>query len=114
MILFSTIATLVAVTLGLLLNASRAQVRGLARELNKKMVQCAKQSTRLLDLQAEVRSEKDKANTWEQRGLIAERDLRASLDQLFIYAEKAANLRERNRINKQKSRAKKKEARNVQ
>lgn len=114
MILFSTIATLVAVTLGLLLNASRAQVRGLARELNKKMVQCAKQSTRLLDLQAEVRSEKDKANTWEQRGLIAERDLRASLDQLFIYTEKAAKLRERNRINKQKSRAKKKEARNVQ
>jgi len=114
MILYTTLATIAAVALALATNVSRAQVRGLARELNKKMVQCAKQSTRLLDLEAVVRSEKDKANTWEQRGLIAERDLRASLDQLFIYAEKAAKLRERNRINKQKSRAKKKEARNVQ
>lgn len=115
MILFSTLATLAAVALGLALNASRAQVRGLAKEINKKANLCYKYETQLLDYRAEVAAEKDKAKTWEHRGLIAERDLRASLDQLFIYTEKAAKEREQNRINKQKSRARKKEAaKNVQ
>ena len=36
MILYTTLATLLAVALGLALNASRAQVRGLSRELKKK------------------------------------------------------------------------------
>lgn len=107
MILYSTLATIAAVALGLALNAVRAQVRGLARELKKKVNLCHKYETQLLDYRAEVAGEKDKAKTWEQRGQIAERDLRAALDQLFNYTEKAARLRERNRINKQKSRARK-------
>jgi hypothetical protein len=55
------------IVLGLAINASRAQVRGLAKELNRKTIQFAKQATRLLDLEAENRGEKDKAKTWEGR-----------------------------------------------
>jgi hypothetical protein len=103
------------IVLGLAINASRAQVRGLGKELNRKTLQYAKQSTRLLDLEAENRGEKDKAKTWEERGqdcakrlLIAENDLAAALQKLFALEAKQSHARELARIRKARHRAKKK------
>lgn len=105
--------------LGLAINASRAQVRGLGKELNRKTLQYAKQSTRLLDLQAETKAEKDKARTWEVRGgesvkrcLIAENDLAAALQKLFALEAKESVRREQQRIRKAKHRARIKAAKN--
>jgi len=107
------IATTSAVALGLALNASRAQVRGLAKELNRTQYRLGKTEQLLWDSQAEVKSEKDKAKTWEGRGTSAERDLRAALDQLFTLTEANARRRESARIRKANWRAKRK-ANNVQ
>lgn len=107
------IATTSAVALGLALNASRAQVRGLAKELNRTQTRNAKTEAKLLEAQAEARAEKDKAETWEGRGVSAERDLRAALDQLFTLTEANARRREAGRIRKANWRAKRK-ANNVQ
>ena len=105
------------IVLALAINASRAQVRGLAKELNKKTIQFAKQATRLLDLQAEARAEKDKAKMWEARGedlgkrcLIAENDLAAALQKLFALEAKESIRREQARVRKARHRAKVKEA----
>ena len=105
------------IVLGLAVNASRAQVRGLAKELNKKTIQFAKQATRLLDLQAEARAEKDKAKMWEARGedlgkrcLIAENDLAAALQKLFALEARESVRREQARVRKARHRAKVKEA----
>lgn len=111
------IATTSAVALGLALNASRAQVRGLAKELNKKTIQHAKQATRVLDLEAQNRGERDKARTWEERGveaskrcLIAENDLAAALQKLFALEARESIRREQARVRKARQRAKVKEA----
>jgi len=109
----SIIATTSAVALGLALNASRAQVKGLAKELNRTQFRNGKTEQMLLDAKAEARAEKDKAKTWEGRGLVAERDLRAALDQLFVLTEANAKRREAGRIRKANWRAKRK-ANNVQ
>ena len=105
------------IVLALAINASRAQVRGLAKELNKKTIQHAKQATRVLDLQAEARAEKDKAKMWEARGedlgkrcLIAENDLAAALQKLFALEAKESIRREQARVRKARHRAKVKEA----
>jgi hypothetical protein len=105
------------IVLALAINASRAQVRGLAKELNKKTIQFAKQATRLLDLQAEARAEKDKAKMWEARGedlgkrcLIAENDLAAALQKLFALEARESVRREQARVRKARHRAKVKEA----
>jgi hypothetical protein len=107
------------IVLGLAINASRAQVRGLAKELNKKTIQFAKQGTRLLDLQAEARAEKDKAKMWEDRGgdcakrlLIAENDLSAALQKLFALEARESVRREQARVRKARHRAKVKAANN--
>jgi len=107
------------IVLALAINASRAQVRGLAKELNKKTIQFAKQATRLLDLQAEARAEKDKAKMWEARGedlgkrcLIAENDLAAALQKLFALEARESVRREQARVRKARHRAKLKEAKN--
>ena len=109
------------IVLGLAVNASRAQVRGLAKELNKKTIQFAKQATRLLDLQAEARAEKDKAKMWEARGedlgkrcLIAENDLAAALQKLFALEARESIRREQARVRKARHRAKKKGGNNEQ
>jgi hypothetical protein len=103
------------IVLGLAINASRAQVRGLAKELNRKAIQFSKQATRLLDLQAEARAEKDKAKTWEDRAqygakryLVAENDLAAALQKLFALEAKESIRREQARVRKARHRAKKK------
>jgi hypothetical protein len=90
-------------------------VRGLAKELNRKTIQFAKQATRLLDLEAENRGEKDKAKTWEDRGqdcakrlLVAENDLAAALQKLFALEAKQSHAREQARVRKARHRAKKK------
>ena len=105
------------IVLALAINASRAQVRGLAKELNKKTIQFAKQATRVLDLQAEARAEKDKAKMWEARGedlgkrcLIAENDLAAALQKLFALEARESARREQARVRKARHRAKVKEA----
>lgn len=102
------IATTSAVALGLALNASRAQVRGLAKELNRTAYRLSKTEQLLWDSQSEVKAEKDKAKTWEGRGTSAERDLRAALDQLFTLTEANARRRESARIRKANWRAKRK------
>ena len=101
------------IVLALAINASRAQVRGLAKELNKKTIQFAKQATRLLDLQAEARAEKDKAKMWEARGedlgkrcLVAENDLAAALQKLFALEARESVRREQARVRKARHRAK--------
>jgi hypothetical protein len=117
MILYTTLATIAAVALALALNASRAQVRGLSRELNKKSSLVFKYETQLLDYRAEVMGAIDKAKTWEGRGeelqrrcLIAENDLAEALQRLFALEEREAIRRENARLRKAKERAKKREA----
>ena len=117
MILYTTLATIAAVALGLALNASRAQVRGLSRELKKKSSLVFKYETQLLDYRAEVMGALDKAKTWEGRGddltrrcLVAENDLAAALQKLFALEGREAVRREQARLRKAKERAKKREA----
>jgi post-segregation antitoxin (ccd killing protein) len=117
MILYTTLATIAAVALALALNVSRAQVRGLSRELKKKSSLVFKYETQLLDYRAEVAGALDKAKTWEGRGddltrrcLVAENDLAAALQKLFALEGKEAIRRENARLRKAKERAKKKEA----
>ena len=117
MILYTTLATLLAVALGLAYNVARAQVRGLSRELKKKSNLVFKYETQLLDYRAEVMGEKDKAKTWEGRGeelqrrcLVAENDLAAALQKLFALEAKQVERRENARLRKAKERAKKREA----
>ena len=120
MILYTTLATLLAVALGLALNASRAQVRGLSRELKKKSSLVFKYETQLLDYRAEVAGANDKAKTWEGRGeelqrrcLIAENDLAAALQKLFALEGREALRRENARLRKAKERAKAKALKEV-
>jgi hypothetical protein len=115
MILYTTLATLLAVALGLALNASRAQVRGLSRELKKKSSLIFKYETQLLDYRAEVMGANDRARTWEGRGeelqrrcLVAENDLAGALQKLLTLEAKATNRRELNRLSKQRQRARRK------
>jgi hypothetical protein len=117
MILYTTLATIAAVALGLALNASRAQVRGLSRELKKKSNLVFKYETQLLDYRAEVAGANDKAKTWEGRGddltrrcLVAENDLAAALQRLFELEGREAVRREQARLRKAKERANKREA----
>jgi chromosome segregation ATPase len=115
MILYTTLATFAAVALGMALNASRAQVRGLSRELKKKTSLIYRHETQLLNYRAEVAGANDKAKTWENRGeelskrlLVAENDLAAALQKLLTLEAKAANRRELNRLSKQRQRARRK------
>ena len=115
MILYTTLATFAAVALGMALNASRAQVRGLSRELKKKTSLVFRHETQLLNYRAEVAGANDKAKTWENRGeelskrlLVAENDLAAALQKLLTLEAKAANRRELNRLSKQRQRARRK------
>jgi hypothetical protein len=117
MILYTTLASFLAVALGLALNASRAQVRGLSRELKKKSSLVFKYETQLLDYRAEVMGAIDKAKTWEGRGdeltrrcLVAENDLAGALQRLFALQAKETERRENARLRKAKERAKKREA----
>jgi len=117
MILYTTLATLLAVALGLALNASRAQVRGLSRELKKQSSLIFKYETQLLDYRAEVAGANDKAKTWEGRGeelqrrcLVAENDLASALQKLFALEARQVERREQARLRKAKERARKKEA----
>ena len=120
MILYTTLATIAAVALALALNASRAQVRGLSRELKKKSNLVFKYETQLLDYRAEVAGANDKAKTWEGRGddltrrcLIAENDLASALQKLFALEGREAVRREQARLRKAKERAKKKALKEV-
>jgi len=113
MILYTTLATLLAVALGLAYNVARAQVRGLSRELKKKSNLVFKYETQLLDYRAEVMGAIDKAKTWEGRGdelsrrcLVAENDLAETLQRLFALEAKQVERRENARLRKAKSRAK--------
>jgi hypothetical protein len=120
MILYTTLATLLAVALGLAYNVARAQVRGLSRELKKKSSLIFKYETQLLDYRAEVAGANDKAKTWENRGddltrrcLVAENDLAEALQRLFALQAKETERRENARLRKVKERAKKKALKEV-
>ena len=115
MILYTTLATISAVALGLALNVARKQVRGLTRELKKKTSLVFKYETQLLDYRAEVAGANDKAKTWEGRGedlgkrlLVAENDLAGALQKLFVLEEREAIRRENARVRKANQRAREK------
>jgi hypothetical protein len=115
MILYTTLATIAAVALALALNASRAQVRGLSRELRKKSNLITDYEIKLMSSRSELLGALDKAKTWEGRGeelqrrcLVAENDLAAALQKLFALEEKEVERRENARLRKAKERAKKK------
>ena len=117
MILYTTLATIAAVALALALNASRAQVRGLSRELRKKSNLITDYEIKLMSSRSELLGSLDKAKTWENRGeelqrrcLIAENDLAAALQKLFALEGREAVRREQARLRKAKERAKKREA----
>ena len=121
MILYTTLATLLAVALGLALNVSRKQVRGLERELRKKTTLIFKYETNLLTLRSEVAGENDKAKTWEGRGedlqrrcLVAENDLAGALQKLFALEGKELERRENARVRKANQRAREKGGNNEQ
>ena len=115
MILYTTLATIAAVALGLALNVSRKTVRGLERELKKKTSLVFKYETQLLDYRSEVAGANDKAKTWEGRGedlqrrvLVAENDLAGALQKLFALEEREAVRRENARVRKANQRAREK------
>jgi hypothetical protein len=115
MILYTTLATIAAVALGLALNASRAQVRGLSRELRKKSNLITDYEIKLMSSRSELLGSLDKAKTWEGRGddltrrcLVAENDLAAALQKLFALEAKESIRREQARVRKARHRAKKK------
>ena len=119
--IYTTLATISAVALGLALNVARAQVRGLERELKKKTSLVFKYETQLLDYRAEVAGANDKAKTWEGRGedlgkrlLVAENDLAGALQKLFVLEEREAVRRENARIRKVNQRAREKGGNNEQ
>jgi hypothetical protein len=112
--IIAIVATTSAVALGLALNASRAQVKGLGRELNKAQFKLRKMEEELFFKRSESAAEKDKAKIWENRADVAERDLQQALSQLFLCTERQAKTREQDRLRKQKYRAKKNASKNVQ
>jgi hypothetical protein len=121
MILYTTLATISAVALGLALNVSRKTVRGLEREIKKKTSLVFKYETQLLDYRSEVAGANDKAKTWEGRGeeltrrvLVAENDLAGALQKLFVLEEREAVRREQARVRKANQRAREKGGNNEQ
>ena len=120
MILYTTLATIAAVALALALNASRAQVRGLSRELRKKSNLITDYEIKLMSSRSELLGSLDKAKTWEGRGeelqrrcLVAENDLAAALQKLFALEARQVERREQARLRKAKERAKKKALKEV-
>lgn len=120
MILYTTLATIAAVALALALNASRAQVRGLSRELRKKSNLITDYEIKLMSSRSELLGSLDKAKTWENRGdeltrrcLVAENDLASALQKLFALEGREAVRREQARLRKAKERAKKKALKEV-
>lgn len=121
MILYTTLASIAAVALGLALNVSRKTVRGLSRELRKKTTLVVQHEIKMLTLRAEALGEKDKAKTWETRGdeltrrcLIAENDLAGALQKLFALEGKELERRENARVRKANQRARAKGGNNEQ
>ena len=106
MILYTTLATTLAVALALALNVSRRQVRGLSRELRQKSILIFRYETNLLTLRSEVAGEKDKAKTWEGRGVEAAHNLEAALQHLHALEAKEDRRLKSQRDRKAKSRAK--------
>ena len=112
MILYTTLATLLAVALGLALNVSRKTVRGLERELRKKSNLQVQHEIKLMSSRSELLGALDKAKTWEGRGedlqrrvLVAENDLAGALQKLFALEGKELERRENARVRKANQRA---------
>jgi post-segregation antitoxin (ccd killing protein) len=117
MILYTTLASITAVALGLALNVSRKTVRGLERELRKKANLQVQQEIKLMSSRSELLGALDKAKTWETRGedlgkrlLVAENDLAGALQKLFVLEGKAAVKREQARVRKANQRARERAA----
>lgn len=117
MILYTTLASIAAVALGLALNVARAQVRGLSRELRKKTTLVTQHEIKLMSFRSESLGAIDKAKTWEGRAddlgrrlLVAENDLAGALQKLFALQTKEVERRENARVRKAQERARKKEA----
>ena len=121
MILYTTLATLLAVALGLALNVSRKNVRGLSRELRKKTTLVTQHEIKLMSMRSELLGANDKAKTWEGRGedlqrrvLVAENDLAGALQKLFALEGKELERRENARVRKANQRAREKGGNNEQ
>ena len=119
--IYTTLASITAVALGLALNVSRKTVRGLERELRKKANLQVQQEIKLMSSRSELLGALDKAKTWEGRGedlhrrcLVAENDLAAALQKLFVLEEREAVKREQARVRKANQRAREKGGNNEQ
>lgn len=119
--IYTTLASITAVALGLALNVSRKTVRGLERELRKKANLQVQQEIKLMSSRSELLGALDKAKTWESRGedlqrrcLVAENDLAGALQKLFVLEEREAVKREQARVRKANQRAREKGGNNEQ
>ena len=119
--IYTTLASITAVALGLALNVSRKTVRGLERELRKKANLQVQQEIKLMSSRSELLGALDKAKTWEGRGedlgkrlLVAENDLAGALQKLFVLEEREAVRRENARVRKANQRAREKGGNNEQ
>ena len=119
--IYTTLASITAVALGLALNVSRKTVRGLERELRKKANLQVQQEIKLMSSRSELLGALDKAKTWEGRGeelqrrcLVAENDLAGALQKLFVLEEREAVKREQARVRKANQRAREKGGNNEQ
>jgi hypothetical protein len=116
MILYTTLALISAVALGWAAK-NRVELRKIKRELRRKTILADKLNDELLNAQALLTSQIDKAKTHEnraedfsQRLLVAEKDLAESLQRVFVLDARLSEIKEYNRVRKAKQRAKHKQA----
>ena len=116
MILYTTLAIISAVALGWAAK-NRVELRKIKRELRRKTICADKLNDELLNAQALLKSQIDKANTHEnraedfsQRLLVAERDLAEALQRVFVLDARLSAIKEYNRVRKAKQRAKAKQS----
>jgi hypothetical protein len=116
MILYTTLALISAVALGWAAK-NRVELRKIKRELRRKTILADKLNDEVLNAQALLTSQIDKAKTHEnraddfnQRLFVAEKDLAESLQRVFELDARLSEIKEYNRVRKAKQRAKAKQS----
>ena len=115
MILYTTLAIISAVALGWAAK-NRVELRKIKRELRRKTILADKLNDEVLNAQALLTSQIDKAKTHENRAdylgrklLIAERALEESSQRVFVLDARLSEIKEYNRVRKANQRAKAKQ-----
>jgi hypothetical protein len=115
MILYTTLAIISAVALGWAAK-NRVELRKIKRELRRKTICADKLNDEVLNAQALLTSQIDKAKTHENRAdylgrklLIAERALEESSQRVFVLDARLSEIKEYNRVRKANQRAKAKQ-----